>query len=54
MSNFSDTSNSGSGFFSQSNDLTKRIFYTLFILVIYRFCTYVPIPGIDPEILLKI
>ena len=49
MSNFPDTSNSSSGFFSQSSDLTKRIFYTLFILIIYRFCTYVPIPGIDPE-----
>ena len=48
MSNFSDTSNSGSSFF-QGNDLSKRIFYTLFILVIYRFCTYVPIPGIDPD-----
>jgi len=49
MSNFSGTPSSGSSFFSQSNDLTKRIFYTLFILIIYRFCTYVPIPGIDPE-----
>ncbi len=49
MSNFSDTSNSGPGAFSQSSDLTKRIFYTLFILIIYRFCTYVPIPGIDPD-----
>ena len=49
MSNFSGTPSSGSGFFSQSNDLTKRIFYTLFILIIYKFCTYVPIPGIDPE-----
>jgi len=48
MSNFSDTSNTGSSFF-QGNDLSKRIFYTLFILVIYRFCTYVPIPGIDPD-----
>ena len=49
MSNFSDTVNSGSGLFSQGNDLTKRIFYTLFVLIIYRFCTYVPIPGIDPD-----
>ena len=49
MSNFSDTSNSGPGAFSQSSDLTKRIFYTLFVLIIYRFCTYVPIPGIDPD-----
>ena len=49
MSNFSDTGNSGSCLFSQGNDLTKRIFYTLFVLIIYRFCTYVPIPGIDPD-----
>lgn len=49
MSNFSDTANSGSGFFSQGSDLSKRIFYTLFVLIIYRFCTYVPIPGIDPD-----
>lgn len=47
MSNFSDISTSGSG--SQSSDLTKRILYTLFILIIYRFCTYVPLPGIDPD-----
>lgn len=47
MSNFSDISTSGSG--SQSSDLTKRIVYTLFILIIYRFCTYVPLPGIDPD-----
>ena len=47
MSNFSDISTSGSG--SQSSDLTKRILYTLFILIIHRFCTYVPLPGIDPD-----
>ena len=50
MSNFSDISNSGPSL-SQSSDLTKRIFYTLFILIIYRFCTYVPLPGIDPDAL---
>ena len=49
MSNFSDTANSSSSLFSQASDLKKRIFYTLFVLIIYRFCTYVPIPGIDPE-----
>ena len=48
MSNFSDTGSGGSGLFSKGNDLSKRIFYTLFVLIIYRFCTYVPIPGIDP------
>ena len=34
---------------SQTNDLRNRIFFTIFILAIYRFGTFVPIPGIDPE-----
>jgi len=34
---------------SQSNDLRNRIFFTIFILAVYRFGTFVPIPGIDPE-----
>jgi preprotein translocase subunit SecY len=34
---------------SQSHDLRNRIFFTLFILSVYRFGTFVPIPGIDPE-----
>ena len=34
---------------AQSHDLRNRIFFTLFILSIYRFGTFVPIPGIDPE-----
>ena len=34
---------------SQSHDLRNRIFFTLFILSIYRFGTFIPIPGIDPE-----
>ncbi len=34
---------------SHSHDLRNRIFFTLFILSIYRFGTFVPIPGIDPE-----
>ena len=33
---------------TQSHDLRNRIFFTLFILTIYRFGTFVPIPGIDP------
>ncbi|MAW01415.1 MAG: preprotein translocase subunit SecY [Candidatus Pelagibacter sp.] len=42
------------GAFSQADDLKKRIIYTLFILVIYRFGTYIPIPGIDPSSLKEI
>ena len=33
----------------QSNDLRNRILFTLFILSVYRFGTFVPLPGIDPE-----
>ncbi len=32
-----------------SNDLRNRILFTIFILAIYRFGTFVPLPGIDPE-----
>ena len=33
----------------QTNDLKNRILFTIFILAVYRFGTFVPIPGIDPE-----
>jgi len=36
---------------SSLDDLKRRIFYTLFILIVYRFCTYVPLPGIDAQAL---
>ena len=48
MSNFENSAQS-IGAFSQADDLKKRIIYTLFILIIYRFGTYIPIPGIDPS-----
>jgi len=41
--------NQDSGFFSKSNDLRNRILFTILVLSIYRFGTYVPLPGIDPE-----
>ena len=34
---------------SQSNDLRNRILFTIFILTVYRFGTFVPLPGIDPD-----
>ena len=34
---------------SQNNDLRNRIFFTILILSVYRFGTFVPLPGIDPE-----
>ena len=32
----------------QKNDLKNRIFFTVIVLAIYRFGTFVPLPGIDP------
>ena len=34
---------------SQSGDLKNRVIFTILILAIYRFGTFVPLPGIDPE-----
>ena len=34
---------------SQNNDLKNRIIFTIAILAVYRFGTFVPLPGIDPE-----
>ncbi len=34
---------------SNQNDLRNRIFFTIFILAIYRLGTFVPLPGIDPS-----
>ena len=34
---------------TSNNDLRNRIIFTLAILTVYRFGTFVPLPGIDPE-----
>ena len=34
---------------SSSIDLRNRIIFTIGILAVYRFGTFVPLPGIDPE-----
>ncbi len=39
---------------TNSSDLRNRIFFTIFILCIYRLGTYVPIAGIDPNSLSEI
>jgi len=41
--------NANAGFFSKSNDLKNRILFTILILCVYRFGTYVPLSGIDPQ-----
>jgi preprotein translocase subunit SecY len=34
---------------SKAKDLQKRILFMLGVLVVYRFGTYVPLPGVNPE-----
>tara|TARA_B100000989_G_scaffold298752_1_gene289610 strand:- start:1412 stop:2692 length:1281 start_codon:yes stop_codon:yes gene_type:complete len=34
---------------AQSGDLKNRIVFTLLLLAVYRFGTFVPLPGIDPD-----
>ena len=42
------------GALSKAPELKKRIWFTLGALVIYRLGTYIPIPGVDPQILEQI
>lgn len=37
--------------FSKAEDLKKRIWFTLAALIIYRIGTYIPLPGINPEVI---
>ncbi len=37
--------------FSKAKDLQKRLLFTLFALIIFRLGTYVPFPGINPQVL---
>jgi len=36
-----------------NSDLKRRIIFTIFILLVYRFGTFVPIPGIDVDVIKK-
>jgi preprotein translocase subunit SecY len=46
--------NLNQGAFAKANDLKSRIFFTIFILIIYRLGTYVPLAGIDPQALTQV
>ncbi len=39
------------GAFAKATELKKRIWFTLGALIVYRFGTYVPLPGIDPAVM---
>jgi len=40
--------------FAKATELKNRIWFTLGALVIYRLGTYIPLPGIDPQILQEV
>ena len=42
------------GALSHATDLKNRIFFTIFLLIVYRLGTYVPLSGIDPDALKEI
>ena len=46
--------NLNTGAFSHATDLKNRILFTIFLLIIYRIGTYVPLSGIDPVALKEI
>ncbi|MGD8327048.1 MAG: preprotein translocase subunit SecY [Sphingomonadales bacterium] len=37
------------GAFAKATELKKRIWFTLGALIVYRLCSYIPLPGIDTE-----
>lgn len=37
----------------QNSDLKKKVLFTLLVLVIYRFGTFVPVPGVDVNVISK-
>ncbi|MCG8490954.1 MAG: preprotein translocase subunit SecY [Sneathiellales bacterium] len=47
-------SNMSFGAFSKATELKKRLWFTLFALIVYRIGTYIPVPGVDPTVLADI
>ena len=35
--------------FSKATDLKKRLWFTVGALIVFRLCSFVPLPGIDPQ-----
>jgi preprotein translocase subunit SecY len=42
------TQSFGNGLWAKASVLKKRILFTLFVLLVYRLGTYIPIPGVNP------
>ncbi len=39
------------GVFAKATDLKRRIWFTLFALIVYRMGTFITLPGIDPQVM---
>src|SRR3954452_8100908 len=39
------------GVFSKATELKQRIWFTLGALIVYRFGTYIPVPGVDASVM---
>lgn len=37
--------------FSKADELKKRLWFTVFALIVFRLGTFIPLPGIDPNVL---
>ena len=42
------------GAFGKATELKKRLWFTLGCLIVYRLGTYIPLPGIDPQVMAQI
>jgi len=47
-------SNINFGAFAKATELKRRIWFALGCLVVYRIGTYIPLPGIDPQVMAQI
>ena len=47
-------SNINFGAFSKATELKRRIWFALGCLIVYRIGTYIPLPGIDPQVMAQI
>src|ERR1700753_4003191 len=43
--------NMSMGVFAKATELKQRIWFTLGALIVYRFGTYVPVPGVDASVM---
>ncbi|MEZ5862182.1 MAG: preprotein translocase subunit SecY, partial [Geminicoccaceae bacterium] len=47
-------SNINFGAFAKATELKRRIWFAVGCLIVYRIGTYIPLPGIDPQVMAQI